>query len=167
MDATPSHADLAQLFRGAMRKLAATVTVVTTHHDDEHHGMAATAVTSLSFEPPSLLVCVNQSASMHDVVHRRQFFCVNLLGQQHGPLCEAFGGKLTGAERFSVGTWAEDASGLRYLADAPASLICKLDQHHVYGTHTIFIGRVERVRLAEAGEPLLYHAGRTGTFVAG
>jgi flavin reductase (DIM6/NTAB) family NADH-FMN oxidoreductase RutF len=161
------NADLAQNFRFAMRKLAATVTVVTTHEDGEHHGMAATAVTSLSVEPPSLLVCVNQTASMHDVVHRRQFFCINLLGHQHGPLCDAFGGKLTGSARFGVGDWAEDESGLRYLTDAPASLICRLDQHHIYGTHTIFIGRVERVRLSEAGEPLLYQAGRIGKFLAG
>jgi flavin reductase (DIM6/NTAB) family NADH-FMN oxidoreductase RutF len=159
-------ADLAQNFRFAMRKLAATVTVVTTHHDGEHHGMAATAVTSLSVNPASLLVCVNQSASMHDVVHRRQFFCVNLLGQQHAALCEAFGGKLSGAERFRIGEWAEDASGLRYLTDAQANLFCRLEQNHVYGTHTIFIGRVERVILAEVGEPLLYQAGSIGHFTA-
>ena len=161
-----TEADLAQQFRSAMRKLAATVNIVTTHHGDEHHGMAATAVTSLSFEPPSLLVCVNQTASMHDVVHRRQAFCINILGQQHGPLCEAFGGKLSGAERFRVGDWAADDGGLRYLTDAPANIFCRLDQHHRYATHTIFIGRVERVRLADSSAPLLYQAGGIGRFTA-
>lgn len=165
MDINASDA-LAQDFRAAMRKLAATVTVVTTHEGGEHHGMAATAVTSLSVEPPALLVCVNRAAALHDVVQRRQAFCVNLLGQQHAALCEVFGGKLSGAARFSVGDWAGDEDGLRYLIDAPANLFCRLEQHHAYGTHTIFIGRVERVRLAETGEPLLYQAGGIGRFTA-
>ena len=68
MDSTPL--DLGHQFRLAMRKLASTVTVLTTREADEHHGMAATAVTSLSTEPPSLLVCVNRSASLHDPLHR-------------------------------------------------------------------------------------------------
>ncbi len=160
-----TDADLAQQFRAAMRRLAATVTVVTTREGDEHHGMAATAVTSLSVDPPSLLVCVNQSASMHDIVHRRQAFCINILGQQHGPLCEAFGGKLAGAERFKVGDWAEDDGGLRYLTDAPANIFCVMEQHHRYATHTIFIGRVQRIRLADQSDPLLYYAGGIGRFM--
>ena len=130
------------------------------------HGMAATAVTSLSVDPPSLLVCVNRTASMHDVVERNAAFCINLLGEQHGALCEAFGGKLTGAARFGVGEWASDADGLRYLTDAPANLFCKLEQQYSFGTHTIFIGRVERVRVMPDGDPLLYYAGGIGRFQA-
>lgn len=162
MDATPP--DLGQQFRLAMRKLASTVTVLTTREADEHHGMAATAVTSLSTEPPSLLVCINRSASMHDPLHRSQLFCVNLLGVQHGPLCDAFGGKLTGAARFAVGDWASDGDGVRYLTDAPANIFCRLEQQHVYGTHTIFIGRVESIRVDPEGQPLLYQAGGIGGF---
>ena len=157
--------DLGLQFRAAMRKLASTVTVITTREADEHHGMAATAVTSLSVDPPSLLVCVNQGASMHDVLHRSQLFCVNLLGVQHGPLCDAFGGKLTGAARFAVGTWLSDGDGVRYLADAPANIFCRLEEQHSFATHTIFIGRVEDVRVSVDGEPLLYQAGAIGSFL--
>ncbi len=159
-----SPPDLDTQFRAAMRKLASTVTVVTSREADEHHGMAATAVTSLSTDPASLLVCVNRTASMHAVLHRSQLFCVNLLGEQHGPLCDAFGGKLTGAARFGVGTWASDGEGVRYLVDAPANIFCRLDQQHDYGTHTIFIGKVERVRVQDDGQPLLYAAGSVGGF---
>jgi len=158
------HADLGQQFRAAMRKLASTVTVVTTREADEHHGMAATAVTSLSADPPSLLVCVNRTAAMHDTLHRTQEFCVNLLGEQHGPLCDAFGGKLHGAARFGVGVWASDDNGVRYLTDAPANIFCRLEQQHSYGTHTIFIGRVESIRVADEGLPLLYSNGTMGGF---
>ena len=149
-----------------MRKLASTVTVLTTLDADEHHGMAATAVTSLSVDPPSLLVCVNRAASMHEAVTRSQLFCINLLGVQHGSLVDAFGGRLAGPARFAVGNWSTDASGLRYLTDSPANIFCRLEQQHSYGTHTIFIGRVERILVMEAGRPLLYQDGGIGKFSA-
>jgi flavin reductase (DIM6/NTAB) family NADH-FMN oxidoreductase RutF len=157
--------DLGVQFRAAMRKLASTVTVITARDADEHHGMAATAVTSVSMDPPSLLVCVNQATTMHGALHLGSVFCVNLLGVQHGPLCDAFGGKLAGAARFGVGEWTSDEDGVRFLADAPANIFCRLEQQHAYGTHSIFIGRVERVRVLEAGQPLLYQAGGIGGFL--
>ena len=70
------------------------------------------------------------------------------------------------AARFGVGEWASDADGLRYLTDAPANLFCKLEQQYSFGTHTIFIGRVERVRVMPDGDPLLYYAGGIGRFQA-
>ncbi len=152
-------------FRSAMRRLAASVCVVTTRNGDMHQGMAASSVTSLSMQPPSLLVCINKSVAMHAAVHGAKLFCVNLLGENHGPVCDAFGGKLTGPERFTVGDWRESQQGLRYLADAPAAIICRLDAAHDYGTHTICIGAVEQVLLSEHGSPLLYHEGGMGKFI--
>ena len=163
MDA--AETELPLLFRAAMRKLAAAVTVVTTVEADEHHGMAATAVTSLSADPPSLLVCVNRQASLHDVVRRSQLFCVNLLSVQHGRLVEAFGGRLVGAARFGVGDWADGPDGVRYLRDAAANIFCRLEQQHGYGTHTIFIGRVERIIVADRVQTLLYGDGVIGSFL--
>ena len=52
-------------FRKAMRRLTSAVTVITTAHEDRRYGMTATAVTSVSADPPSLLICVNRSASLH------------------------------------------------------------------------------------------------------
>ncbi len=157
---------LVQSFKAAMRSLASTVTIITTREADEHHGMAATAVTSLSTQPPSLLVCVNQTASMHGPLRAAERFCVNLLGVQHGPLCEAFGGALTGADRFGVGDWRSDGEGVRYLVDAAANIFCTLDHQVDYGTHTIFIGRVDEVRVLPHAEPLLYFSGGIGKFAA-
>jgi flavin reductase (DIM6/NTAB) family NADH-FMN oxidoreductase RutF len=161
---TTTAQDLGLQFRAAMRQLASTVTVITARHADEHHGMAATAVTSVSMDPPSLLVCVNRGATMHAALGQSALFCINLLGVQHGPLCDAFGGKLVGSARFGVGDWASDEDGVRYLTDAPANIFCRLEQQHNYGSHTIFIGRVERVRVIEEGQPLLYRAGGIGSF---
>jgi flavin reductase (DIM6/NTAB) family NADH-FMN oxidoreductase RutF len=165
MTTTTQAIPVADGFRSAMRRLAASVCVVTTRNGDVHQGMAASSVTSLSMQPPSLLVCINKSVAMHAAVHSAGLFCVNLLGDQHGAVCDAFGGKLSGAERFTVGTWAETADGLRYLVDAPAAMICRLDAAHDYGTHTICIGAVQEVLLSEHASPLLYHEGSMGKFM--
>jgi flavin reductase (DIM6/NTAB) family NADH-FMN oxidoreductase RutF len=165
MNTTIDAASVANGFRSAMRRMASSVCVITTSNGEIHQGMAASSVTSLSMQPPSLLVCINKSVAMHDAVHKAGLFCVNLLGEHHGPVCDAFGGKLSGPERFTVGEWAESAQGLRYLVDAPAAMICRLDAAHDYGTHTICIGAVEEVILAEHGAPLLYREGSVGKFV--
>jgi flavin reductase (DIM6/NTAB) family NADH-FMN oxidoreductase RutF len=64
-----------------MRCIAATVIIVTADDGERYHGMTATAVTSLCMEPPSLLVCVNQKAFLHDMLLRAANFCVNVLHQ--------------------------------------------------------------------------------------
>ena len=165
MSTTTEAANVANGFKTAMRRMASSVSVITTCNGETHQGMAASSVTSLSMQPPSLLVCINRNVAMHPAVLGAKLFCVNLLGEQHGSVCDAFGGKLSGAERFTVGEWGETDTGLRYLLDAPAAMICRLDAAYDYGTHTICIGVVEEVILAEHGAPLLYREGGTGKFV--
>ena len=151
-------------FRAAMRRMASSVSVVTTRNGDQHHGMAATSVSSLSFAPPSLLVCINRNIAMHKEITEAGRFCVNILGETHGDVCDAFGGKLAGPERFTVGGWADHDSGLRYLPDASASLFCKLDAMFEYGTHTICVGLVDKICLGTQSSPLLYREGGVGRF---
>lgn len=150
-------------FRAAMRRLAATVTIVTTVEDGVPHGMPATAVSSLSAEPPSLLVCVNRSASMHGPTERTRHFCINMLDAGHADLCSDFGAQAR-AERFTVGDWSEGRHGLPYLPTATAALFCAVDHAVDYGTHTIFIGRIEDIVLADDAEPLIFLGGAMGRF---
>jgi flavin reductase len=146
-------------FRNAMRRLAATVTIITTAEGENRHGMTATAVTSVSADPPALLVCVNQTASLHDPLLASGRFCVNLLRTCHSDLCGIFSGQKDGAERFLTGNWMSDASGVPYLGDAQASLICAVEVKIPYATHTVFIGRVEVVRIFDEVKPLIYQDG--------
>ena len=96
-------------FKRAMRRLASTVTIISTADvNGNRYGMAATAVTSVSTDPPSLLVCVNRDASIHAPLAGRGAFCVNVLTTGHEDLVSAFGGRLKGNERFSVGDWCDD-----------------------------------------------------------
>lgn len=146
-------------FRGAMRCLATTVSVVTSTDDGQWHGMTATSVTSVSMEPPALLVCINSATAFHPVIDYSGRFCVNLLQTQHHKLSSAFAGKVTGQARFDFGHWRASASGLPYLMDAQANLFCEVDRRVAYGTHTLFIGRIIDVRVAPSVSPLLYQDG--------
>ncbi len=154
-----SGMDLAADFKAAMRRLAATVTIVTASSGGQRHGMAATAVTSLTASPPSLLVCVNQSASIHDPIGASGQFCVNLLACGHRHLVPVFSGKMTGEERFAAGDWVADEAGIPCLADAQANLFCTVVQRMSYGSHSVFIGTVGKVLLSGAASPLLYQEG--------
>jgi flavin reductase (DIM6/NTAB) family NADH-FMN oxidoreductase RutF len=147
-------------FKRAMRRLASTVTIISTADiNGNRYGMAATAVNSVSMDPPSLLVCINQSASIHAPLTGRGAFCVNVLGTEHEDLVSAFSGRLAGAERFTVGDWRDDARGIPYLEDAQCNLVCDIERMVPFGTHSIIIGRVNAVRVAEGIAPLIYTDG--------
>jgi flavin reductase len=150
--------DLAFGFRGAMRRLAATVSIVTCADADGWHGMTATAVTSVCSEPPALLVCVNTATAFYDRLSASGRFCINLLKAPHAQISQVFGSRLKGVEQFERGKWAL-VRRLPYLVDAEANLFCTTELVTHFGTHGIFIGRVEEVRFAEGAAPLVYHDG--------
>ncbi|MEL1250342.1 flavin reductase family protein [Aurantiacibacter gilvus] len=152
-DAAQSHAELVEAFRESMRHVAATVYAVTTKDAGQRYGILATAVSSLSFEPPSLLVCVNRSASLHDPLERAERFCVNVLGLGNRDVAEHF--MLPREDRFDVGDWTEELD-VPVLATAQSSLICRTAHRHSYGTHTIFIGELLAARHREDATPLTY-----------
>jgi hypothetical protein len=90
------------------------VTLITTRHRDLRGGLTATAVCSVSAEPPQLLVCVNKSASAHDPIGEAGFFCVNILSPQHRKIAERFAGMdgVEGDERFrDMGEWSSLTTG--------------------------------------------------------
>lgn len=148
-------------FKAGMRRLAAGVTIVTTLHDGERSGLTATAVTSLSTEPPQLLVCVARSAAAHDLIHRGAKLAVNVLARGHEKLASRFAGQdgTHGVARFAAGTWTSLETGAPVLADAIAAFDCVVSEAVDSATHTIFIGRVVGVRARRGGKPLVYEAG--------
>lgn len=102
----------------------AAVTVITTSADGVDVGMTATAVTSLSVQPPSLLVCINRTSGFHKQIEGSGCFCVNILRVDHQEISAAFGGAKPAAERFATGNWLH-REGIPYLADAQASIFCR------------------------------------------
>ncbi|MES2258119.1 MAG: flavin reductase family protein [Pseudomonadota bacterium] len=144
-------------FRAAMRRYASTVTIVTAADGSRSHGMTMTAVSSLSMTPPSMIVCVNQSTYLHEILLSAKRFCVNVLRQDQSDVSTAFSGALPSGQRFSVGDWRQGGDDLHYLHDAQANVFCKKVAAIPFGTHTIFVGTAERVLLSDDSKPLLYH----------
>jgi flavin reductase (DIM6/NTAB) family NADH-FMN oxidoreductase RutF len=144
-------------FRDAMRRLAGTVTIVTVCDGETRHGTTATAVTSLSMDPPSLLVCLNRDTRLYGILSRTDRFCVNLLHCENIEVSRKFASPIPVEERFAAGDWVSDEAGAPpYLGSALASIQCVKESAVDYGSHTVFIGRVLSVRNREDIAPLVY-----------
>ena len=154
-----SQDEILEAFRNSLRHVAATVYAITTGHNGERFGILATAVSSLSFDPPSLLVCVNRTASLHEPMASADTFCVNVLGVGNRDIADCFSQRGSGEERFAVGEW-EETHGVPVLVSAQSSLICRIAHRHAYGTHTIFIGELIAARHRANAKPLTYYDGR-------
>lgn len=150
-----SREELLEAFRNAMRHVAATVYAVTTRHDGVPSGILATAVNSLSFDPPSLLVCINRSASLHDPLIAEGSFAVNVLGLGNRDVADHFMNP-EAADRFSQGNWT-DIAGVPVLMDAQSSFVCKMVHSHEFGTHTVIIGELVAAHHREDATPLTYY----------
>jgi flavin reductase (NADH)/flavin reductase len=150
-------------FRSAMRQVAGAVTVVTTRGlNGEPRGVTATAVCSLTTEPPSVIACINRDTWVGQIAPESGNFCVNVLTREQQPVAETFAGRsaLSGAERFQVGEWQDAETGAPLLDGAIASFDCDLERAVDFATHVILIGRVRRTVAANAGgEPLVYVGG--------
>jgi len=149
-------------FRHAMRRLAATVTLVTTSGaDGQRYGMLATSVTSVTMEPPMLLVCVSRSAHIHPALMARKRMCINVLLDEQAELVRAFSSSLPHDERFAnVDCENHTTFGLPYLRNAQALFFCEIDQLVEAGTHSVVLARVLESRAIDAVRPMVYVDGR-------
>ena len=150
-------------FRATMRRFPATVTVITARHDSTDHGMTATAVTAVSMEPPALVVCINERTLLHEMLLCQPSFAVNVLGERHSHVSDAFSGHVEPELRFDGPGWSRHpgpGGGMMLLDGAHASVVCRRKAALPYGTHTMFIGEVVFARVDEASRPLLYEDAR-------
>ena len=147
-------------FKQAMRRLASTIAIVTSGKGDARTGMAATAVTSVTANPPTILIAVNHNASICPVITDHRQFCVNLLAERHRDLVGIFSGVAKGLARFQTGDWETSEEGLPVLSDALAVLFCTTSATLEVGTHTLFIGEVTRVRNHPSIDPLIWVDGK-------
>lgn len=157
---------MADGLRMAMRQLAASVSVVAAKSGNARGGLTMTAVCSVSLEPPTMLICVNQASSSHDLIADARCFSVNILNEKQRPIAEVFAGRIGIAdwdERFTAGgaVWKDSAAGAPILDEARANVICRIREAVTSGSHTIFFGDVVEVRMHdhEDGHALLYSQG--------
>lgn len=163
---TRSALPMADGLRMAMRQLAASVSVVAAKSGNARGGLTMTAVCSVSLEPPTMLICVNQASSSHDLIADARCFSVNILNENQRPIAEVFAGRIGIAdwdERFAAGgaVWKDSAAGAPILDEARANVICRIREAVTSGSHTIFFGDVVEVRMHdhENGHALLYSQG--------
>jgi len=153
----PSHA-----FRTAMRSLASGVSVITAGRGRDITGMTVTSVSSLSVEPPTLIVSINRSSSSWPLLQRYGAFGVNILSADQVDIAERFSGKdgLKGAERFAGAQWLTRASGVPLLSDALAAIDCEVEETIERHSHAIVIGRVRDIVTSPAHSALTYWDGQ-------
>src|SRR5205823_14763154 len=129
--------ELRETFKRALRRFPAAVSVITSADQDRRHGMTATAVTSLSLDPPSLIVCINQATLLHDIMLLARRFCVNVLRRDQVPLSSAFSGALPAEQRLVLGDWMPSPEEVIYLADPQINIFYKNSASEPYDTHMI------------------------------
>lgn len=147
-----------QTFRDGMSRVGSAVHIITTGGDAGRAGFTATAVTSVSDDPPTVLVCLNRTGRSASVIDANQAFCVNTLAAEHQALADIFAGRggIVGEDRFAHGAWEALITGAPVLAGALAAFDCRVVGVHVVATHQILIGEVAAVRLGPPRPALLY-----------
>lgn len=143
-------------FRNAMARLGAAVNIITTNGPGGRAGFTASAVCSVTDEPPTLLVCLNRSASVYETFKQNGVLCVNVLGAGHQDISNLFGGKTPMDERFASADWSQGASSSPILKDASVSFDCRLSQITEVGTHDILICEVTSITVGENARSLIY-----------
>lgn len=148
-------------FRSALGSFATGVTVITVDYEGEVHGMTANAFSSVSLDPPLVLVCVDHRARTHSHLHARKRFGVNVLAEDQQIISEYYARPAQDhrhAEREAGAHFDRTAHGTPVLNGALAYLECRLHSAQDAGDHTIFIAEVEQV-VVRGGDPLLYYRG--------
>jgi flavin reductase len=145
-----------EAFRNGMACLPGAVNIVTTHLDENRAGFTATAVCSVSDNPPTLLVCLNRGASVHQVFSQATTLVINTLGAGQDKLSNLFGGKAPMLERFAEGKWDTLVTGSPVLAGAAVSFDCKIISKQSVATHDVFFCEVLSVKQNDQAGALLY-----------
>jgi flavin reductase (DIM6/NTAB) family NADH-FMN oxidoreductase RutF len=145
-------------FRSVLGRFASGVTVVTARdRNDRDHGMTVSAFCSVSLAPTLILICVEQSASSHDVLLDVSHFAVNVLSTHQEPISRRFAGT-DELQRFDGLGYTRGVTGAALLDDALAHIECRRFSHHDAGDHTVIIGEVEAA-IAHYDSPLIYYRG--------
>ena len=159
---------VAEQFKTAMSALAATVCVVAASSPRrERTGTTATAVCSLSTEPPQIVACLNRESSIARMLGGTGWFSVNILAGHQEDVASVFAGRggLTGEARFAGAEWSRHVTGVPLLAGAVASVVCHVAGSLHQASHLVLIGRVLDVLTPEVTPPapLMYHMRRFTT----
>jgi flavin reductase ActVB len=141
-------------FRSALSRFASGVTVVTTKDNTgKLHGITVSAFSSVSLDPPLVLVCIEKSAGSHHVFQQSGVFVVNILSSEQKNISERFASQV--AERFAGIDMTLNIDGIPILSNCLAILECRVKVTADGGDHSVFIAEVETASVQD-GDPLIY-----------
>ena len=147
-----------QVYREAMARVGAAVHVVTTAGPAGRHGFTASAVTSVTDDPPTLLVCHNRASEANPAFKANAVLCVNTLVASQERLSPVFAGMtdcdMTG--RFAAAEWSTLATGAPVLKGALVSFDCRIAQVLEVGTHSVLFCEIEAIAVGDGHEGLIY-----------
>ena len=148
-------------FRSTVGAFATGVTVVTTRGEEHAYGMTANAFSSVSLDPPLILVCVINPSEGAEHITRNGVFAVNILGVDQEPMSRYFASRdrPKGRDAFATCHTGSPRSGSPILEGSAAFMDCRLHATHEAGDHLIFIGEVLELDVQEGGTPLVFHGG--------
>ena len=151
--------ELEKSFLTSMRGITSTVCVISAKMNDLKHAMTATSAISISVDPPTMLVSINKEASIHSLISKNTFFCINFLSQSQKDLAVVCSNSEEGESRFSNSSWKIKDSFV-YNEQSMSNLFCECIETVDQSTHTIFIGTVLDVINNPNQKPLLYGSGK-------
>jgi flavin reductase len=144
-------------FREAMARIGAAVHIITTDGPAGRGGFTATAVCSVSDDPPTLLVCVNRKSQSGQLLTANGVFCINTLGAHDEHLSNIFAGRTGASDRFEHSTWGTLATGSPVLTSVTAACDCRITEVNAVGSHNVIFGVVEAVWFGDKDNALVYH----------
>ena len=145
-----------QDYRDAMSCLGAAVNVVTTDGRVGRAGFTASAVCSVTDNPPTLLVCMNRGSSAYASVRENGVVCVNVLSARHERLSQLFGSGIPVDQRFAGAVWSTLETGAPVLADCAVAFDCRITDIASVGTHDVLFCRVVALQRSDAADNLIY-----------
>ncbi|BCK75866.1 FMN reductase (NADH) RutF [Acetobacter aceti NBRC 14818] len=152
----------AELFREAMSRLGAPVTVVATDGPAGRQGLTVSAITSVSDTPPTVLVCLNRSNRSHEAFRRNGVVGISILGRGHDDVAGVFASsRRTPEEKFASGVWRVGKTGAPLLDDAAVTLDCVIEDIRTSGTHDVLFCAVRDIVISDAVAAGLAWCGRT------
>lgn len=143
-------------FADTMAHLASTVCVVSSGSGSECLGRTATAVFSLSANPPSIVVSIKADSALADTIAKQNGFSLAMLAQGQELIADAFAGRVAAPSRYLVGVWADWPSGRPRLLGATAGLDCVLSVSILVSDHRLFVGTIIATEASDFAEPLLW-----------
>jgi len=146
-------------FKRTLGSWPSGVTIVTSEHDGHRMGMTVSAFSSVSLDPPLVLVCADKASNTNKLIQASGAFTVNVLGREQSALSALFADKKREAIRFDGLDWKTGATGCPRIPGALAHIDCRVRDAVDAGDHFVYVGSVEASTIDAEQEPLVYWRG--------